>query len=67
MFRDIPFVLIVNVHFGNYYVLSRAYTREPPFNHFDSTFSRISAQSYELPFLAGMTEEIVQEIIKLEA
>ena len=37
------FVLIVNVHFWSYYVPSHAYARESPFNHFDSTFSRIPA------------------------
>ena len=37
---SLPF-LIVNIHFWNYYVPSRAYVREPPVNHFDSTFSRI--------------------------
>ena len=38
--RYITFVLIVNVHLWNYYVPSRAYARETPFNHIDSTSSR---------------------------
>ena len=41
----VPFVLIVNVHFWNYYVPSLTYAREPPFNHVDSTFSRIPAHN----------------------
>ena len=35
----------------------RTLARELPFNHFDSTFSRIPAQPSELPFFAGMTTE----------
>ena len=32
-----PFVLLLNLNFWNYYVPSRAFAREPPFNHLDST------------------------------
>ena len=53
----LPFVLIVNFHSWNYYVLSHAYAREPLFNHCDSNFSRIPAQPYKLTFFAGLTTE----------
>ena len=48
--HSITFVLIVNLHFWNYYVPSRAYTMESPFNHLDltsseSTFSCILAHN----------------------
>ena len=49
--KDITFILILNLHFWNYYVPLRAYAREPPFNHFNSTFYRIPAQPSKLPFL----------------
>ena len=51
------FVLLLNLHSLNHYVPSRAYGKEPPFNHFDSTFSRIPAQPSESLFFAGMTTE----------
>ena len=35
----ITFVIIWNIQFWNYFVLSRAYVREPPCNNFDSTSS----------------------------
>ena len=35
LFFIIPFILIVNIYFWNYYLPSRAYAREPPFNHSD--------------------------------
>ena len=56
-YHFIPFVSVLNLHFSNYYVLSCAYAREPPFNHFDLTFSCILAQPSELPFFSGMTIE----------
>ena len=37
--RTLPFVIIVNIHFRNYYVPSRAYARERPFNDLDLTSS----------------------------
>ena len=45
-FNFIPFVLLLNIHFLNYYVPSRAYSRGSSFNHLDSaslesTFSYI--------------------------
>ena len=33
------FVIILNIHFWNYFVLSRAYAREPPCYNFDFTSS----------------------------
>ena len=33
------FVIILNIHFWNYFVLSPAYVREPPCNNFDSASS----------------------------
>ena len=30
---------MLNIHFGNYYVPSRDYARELPFNHLDSNAS----------------------------
>ena len=38
----IRFVLIVNIHFWNYYSTSRAYPREPPFNHLESNSSEFN-------------------------
>ena len=40
----LPFILLFNLHFWNYYVILRSYAREPPFKHFDLDFSRIPAQ-----------------------
>ena len=37
VFELIPVVLILNVHFRNYYITSRDYVREPPSNHLDLT------------------------------
>ena len=38
----VPFVLIVNIHFWNYYLPSCAYVRELPFNHLESTSSELT-------------------------
>ena len=46
----LPFALIVNVHFLHCYLPSRAYAREPPFNHSDLIFSRIPTQPSKLTF-----------------
>ena len=45
----LTFILILNLHLLKYYVPSRAYAREPLFNHFDSTFSCIPAQPSKFP------------------
>ena len=42
----IPFVLMLNAHFLNYYVPSRTYVRKPSSNHFNSTLPHIPAQYY---------------------
>ena len=36
---DLPFVILLNIHFWKYYITLRAYVREPPFNHFNLTSS----------------------------
>ena len=49
------FVIILNIHLWNYFLLSRAYAREPPCNNFDSTSSdRLSlvCPSSQLLFLS---------------
>ena len=33
--QTLPFVLLLNIHFLNYYVPLHDYAREPPFNYFD--------------------------------
>ena len=38
-FGDIPLVLLLNICHWNYYVPSRDYIRDPPFNHLDSAYS----------------------------
>ena len=56
----IYFILILNLHFWNYYLPLRAYSREPPFNHLDSTSSEstflcILAHNCHFLLFAGRT------------
>ena len=48
----IPFVLILNIYFWNYYVPSRAYAREPPFNHLDSNPLDSGVLTHYFPFIS---------------
>ena len=51
-------VLMVNTHFLNYYILSCAYARVPPFNHLDltypeSNYPHIIAHNFNLSSFLG--------------
>ena len=57
---SIPFDLMVNVNFWNYYIPLRAHARQPPFNHLDSTsleptFLRILTYNCHFSLLSGRT------------
>ena len=67
---SLPIVLIVNLHFLNYYGPPCAYARETPFNHLDSaslgsTFPHILAHNYHFSLFVGRQNNITRVKVRI--